>query len=295
MNFIEPFERFWEEKGSSLRIKNPTRTYRNLHDKMAEFTSVEDIDNYVCSVRTRRESTRKIMVKFFDYMRREERIPLKKSVLYDLHFYDHAFERQLEIAKYLHEPKTKQEIMTKFCIEERTLEADLQELEVGLNVLGSTISLKRIETEDDTIKYKSSVHPIFLALNLTEAYAMTKYLPYVMDSSDPNSWIIRDITDRIKAQLSQEAVTKLRLPSDGYRKTSYDYVDDESLAKQRKGILAYLMKSRQRCQFYWNNEEYTGTIQESGHGNYYILLDDNTILDADLKDVEFIADSFEYR
>lgn len=293
MDFYNSFERFWKRKGETLHIKNPARTYDNLHRKMKDFHTVKDIDDYVCMLRTSKESTRQIMVKFFDYLKKEEHVPLERSGLYDMRFYD-KFERRLEIAKFLYKPKTRKELLEEFSIAGRTLDDDLQALEQGMEMLGSNIQIQRIEDEQNRIRYKSSVHPVFLPLNLTEVYAMTRYLPSIIDRRDPNSQIIFDITNRIKAQLSDDVADRL-LHGDKGRGTSIDYLDDESLARQRKGVLMYLMKSGQECCFIWNGKEYRGRIRDD-NGHYWIQLSDGSKLEgADPKEVDFIIDSFEYK
>ena len=134
-----------------------------------------------------------------------------------------------------------------------------------------------------------TVHPIFLPLNLTEVYALTAYLPQLMDRGRRNDEIIEDIINRIKFQLSDYAFEKL-FPGERRRLASNDYLNDEMLANQRKGTLMYLMKSGERCKFFWRGEEYYGRIVYKDR-KYKIELDDGTLLDADvdkLGEVEFV-------
>lgn len=295
MDYVEFFERFWDAKGESLSINNPTRTYNNLHRKMESFHSIAEIDDYVCTMRTRKESTRKIMVAFFDYLKNDELVQIEESVLEDKHFYDFDFERRLEIAKYLHKPRTKEDIIKQFDIAGRTLDDDLEELELGVRVFGSTIQIERLPDEGSEVRYKTTVHPVFLPLNMTEVFALTKYLEAIIDPSDPNGKAIQNISNRIKGQLSDYAWDHL-FHGEKRRSIENNFIDDEKMARQRDTVLMYLMKSGQPCTLIWEDEEYRGRIKPKAKGGYEIILEeDGRILPADFKDVDIMMDSFEYK
>lgn len=90
--------------------------------------------------------------------------------------------RQIEILKLLHGKKmTTAEIAEWFrpgCDQSfiRTVQRDLVALRDGINVLGTTIRIEET-TEGHSLKsYQSTVHPVFLALNLTELTALLKLL-----------------------------------------------------------------------------------------------------------------------
>jgi len=296
MSYLIEFEKFWHEKSYDLSyaINNPTRFHNNLAKKMKEFDSIADIDDYVLGLKNARESTRRIIVLFYEYLLKEKKVKKIVSVLPDMRFYDYPFERQLEIAKYLHTPKTPAEIREHFFIDERTVRADLQQLEDGIEVLGSTIRIEK-DKKGRQISYKTTVHPVFLPLNLTEAYAMTVYLDKTIDNNDPNAQIIRDISERIKFQLSDYAWNRL-FPKEERYKRNNDYLNDEVLARSREGIICYLMKSGQKCRFIWKDKEYVGRIVpvENYGFPYSVVTEDGTEFDAPLSEIDFIIDSLEY-
>lgn len=290
------FEEFWKDNSYQLSysVNNPIRFHNNLSAKMKEFNTIEDIDDYVLSLKSARESTRRIVVLFYEYLLREKKAKKIMSGLPNMRFYDYPFERQLEIAKYLHTPKTPADIRDEFHIDERTVRADLQQLEDGIEVLGSTIRIER-EKNGRKIYYKTTVHPVFLPLNLTEAYAMTVYLDKIIGKEDPNAQIIRDISNRIKLQLSDYAYDRLFPGIDRYQGNN-DYLNDEELAQSREGIICYLMKSGRKCRFIWKEKEYVGRIVpiEKYGFPYSVVTDDGTEFDAPLSEIDFIIDSLEY-
>lgn len=294
MNFTSLFEEFWNKEHYYISVNNPTRFHDGLASKMADFTSIGEIDEYVISLKTARESTRRIIVQFYKYLLSTQKVEKIDSSLFDIKFYDYPFERQLEIVKFLHEPKTPAEISERFNIDSRTVRADIKQLEDGIEVLGSIIRIEK-EKKGRQISYKTTVHPIFLPLNLTEVYAMTVYLDKVIDKHDPNAQIIRDISRRIKSQLSDYAWDKL-FPDEKMYRGNTDYVNDRALAQSRDGIMCYLMKSGRKCKFIYKNEEFVGRlvpIAKFGYP-YSVITEDGKEINAPLSEIDFIIDSLEY-
>ena len=283
---VKQFDEFWENQGKYLSLRNAARFHDNLRKKIAEYDDVMSLDEYVRTLRSGRETTREIVVKFYNFIGRPE------SSLYEKRFYDYPFERQLEIAKYLHTPRAADEISKHFDIDDRTRRDDLQTLEEGITVLGSTIRIQK-EKKGRKYYYRTTMHPIFLPLNLTEVYALTVYLERAIKYNDVNSGIIRNISARVKSQLSDYAFDKL-FPDESNKRTDNSYIDDEKLARQREGIVMYLMKSGQPCRFFWKEEEYEGKICFL-ENKYVIKLTDGRVLDADINDVDFIIDSLQYK
>ena len=291
MDYTIEFKDFWKNQGRYLWPANAGRTRNNILRRLKACRSIRDIDLYVCSLRSRKETNRRIMVAFFDYL--EEKTGEKiRSTLYDKRFFDYPFERQLEIAKYLHEPHTPTEIEERFDIDERTRRKDLTALEDGIEVLGSTIRVEK-SREYGKDYYKSTVHPVFLPLNLTEVYALTVYLDRAIDENDPNKAVIQNLINRIKVQLSDYAQDKL-FQDEKPPAANNDYLNDEELARQRDGILMYLMKSGRPCRFLWHDREYTGRIQYYGK-EYHIILKDGSEFPADIGEVEFVVESLDYK
>ena len=287
----EQFEQYWQKKGRFLRINNPERSYQNLADKIEECGNTADLDEYVVTLRKGKEVNRKVVVDFYQYLGKYSPDGMPDSDLYDLRFYDYPFERQLEIAKYLHTERTTSEIQEHFNIDARTVRSDLQELEEGITIMGSTIGIRK-EKKGRRYYYRTTMHPVFLPLNLTEVYALSVYLNRIIRGNDPNAQIIRNISNRIKGQLSPYAFQKL-FPEETMKPQENRYVDDEELARRKEGIYMYLMKSRRPCRFLWKDKEYTGSITWVD-GEYKIRTEDGQILDADLSETEFIIESLEY-
>jgi len=291
----EDFDEFWKSSFKYNGLKNSERLHKNLANKIGELQDTIKLDDYVCSVKTGKESTRQIVIKFYEYLEKYNRRP--QSCLYEKRFYDLPVERQLEIAKFLHTPKSPREIQERFDINEATVRKDLRELEEGITVLGSTVKIEK-KKQGRKYFYHTTLHPVFLPLNLTEVYALTVYLKRVIKANDVNSQVIMDISNRIKSQLSDYALGKLFPDEDvnAIRGIKNTYYNDELMACQRKGIIAYLMKSTQACKFTWKNKEYFGRVCYDNQENQYrIKLNSGDYLDADINEVDFIVESLKYK
>lgn len=114
--------------------------------------------------------------------------------------------REIEILKLLHGKKmTTAEIAEYFkpgCDQSfiRTIQRDLVALRDGINVFGTTIRIEET-TEGHSLKsYQSTVHPVFLALNLTELTALLKLLEEHADDR-----VYGGILDSIYNQLTDYA------------------------------------------------------------------------------------------
>ena len=292
INYAEWFERFWEQyrRNPYIAINNPRDRYTRVKRALSRCTCTEDIERYVCSLNSQKESTRIMMLKLFAYIKNNGGPAIESEVL-SQPIYDSTLERRLEIAKYLHRPHNNTEIESHFRITERTRRKDIKALKDGIEAFGSTICLDITDNEYGQKECTTTVHPIFLPLNLTEVHALTVYLPKVLERYGVNRQIVMDIIERIKSQLSDYACEKLRIerPDD----VSNDYYNDEMMAKQRKYVIDYLAKSGNSCRFTWKGEEYTGQIRHVSNG-YAVCLRDGSILNIDPNEVDFTI-NLDYR
>lgn len=291
-NYLKWFEEFWEHdrKNPYIKINNPSDRYKNVKAALSKCTCAEDIEKYVCSLNSRKESTRQMMLRFFDYMKENDGPEIESEVL-SRPIVDTTLERQLEIAKYLHKPHNQTDIENHFRISDRTCRKDIKALKDGIEVLGSSICLDITDNRYGQKECATTVHPIFLPLNLTEVHALTVYLPKVLKKNSINRQIVMDIIERIKLQLSDYACEKLRIERS--ENVTNDYYNDEMMAMQRKYVIDYLAKSRNTCRFTWKGEEYTGQIRHVSNG-YAVCLRDGSILDIDPNEIDFTI-NLDYR
>lgn len=292
-DWTEWFRRFWEKKYPTLSLNNPQRLRDNLLQKLERVKDAGDIEEYVHSLRQGKETTRRIFVEFFRFLEDEAGVEVESSLLTE-RFFNYSFERQLEIAKYLSEPRTTSEIAAHFHLDERTARDDLQCLEDGIEVLGTVVRVER-QRKGRAFYYKCTMHPVFLPLNLTEVYAMTVYLENVLHSQNTNEYVIQGVIDRIKSQLSDYAFDKL-YPGQSRPQGSNGFVSDELLARSREGLRMYLMKSGELCKFVWEDKEYRGRIVfDHAFKEYRIQTEEGQVLPIRPEEAEFVIESVVYR
>jgi hypothetical protein len=118
--------------------------------------------------------------------------------------------RQIEIVKLLQGRKMRtSEIAEHFrpgCDDSfiRAIQHDLEALRDGVDVFGFTMRIEESTESHSTKYYKSTVHPIFLGLNLTELFALLNLLE---DHSDEQTY--RAIFDSVYSQITDYAVSQL--------------------------------------------------------------------------------------
>jgi len=81
------------------------------------FNELEEIDQYVSALKTRKESTRMIMVDFFQFLSNKKGIEYC-SCLENQRFFDYPFERQLAIAKFLHKKEHRKRLKQNSAFQE---------------------------------------------------------------------------------------------------------------------------------------------------------------------------------
>ena len=92
------FEDFWHDEGQYMGITNSRRREFNLANKIEELGDTAKLDDYVESLRSGKESTRKIVIKFYNYLNNKKGFKKIESDLYKQDFQGAVFERQLDIA-----------------------------------------------------------------------------------------------------------------------------------------------------------------------------------------------------
>lgn len=217
------------------------------------------------STRTK-ENTRKRIVAFIKYLYDEHNI---KIILYE-EFEREAmdsFERKIDLLKTLNENKTKAELMEHYNIGSNPLLKDINELIDGTTLLGQKVKIRDIQKEKGKIIYQSTIHPIFMPLNLTEVYFLIVGLKSLSKEHESfSSRIYDNLANRIYSQLSEYARKKIyskckqmgmSFPYDDELEEFSESMDEEKMAKIVDNTLAYLWKAGAKCNIYMKNDDKT--------------------------------------
>ncbi len=211
------------------------------------------IDEIIGSNRRDKEKLVEFIAGFCKYIEQTERIKLEPRVL-SAEVIDDPTERRLRMACFLHEPRTTEDIVAHFFQSDRTVRKDLAALEEGISFMGQHIQISKIR-EKRKVRYKSTLHPIFLPLNLTEVYALTTGLLTLIPRDNPLYDIYKYLAECIYGQLSiygrkiiHNAADRADLyfpPVDTSKHASYR--DERDLIQKREGALMYMLKRFEEC------------------------------------------------
>ncbi len=200
-----------------------------------------------------------------------------ESLLYGNSFPTDVNSRRLALAKFLHNNPTLQQIQEEFNMSERTAEYDIDALRNGININGVEIKLD-IVNRNKKYYCSSTIHPIFLPLNLTEVYALSKYLPTVLKNNNINNEVLNDLFKKINCQLSDYALDRLELEKKEFKVSFKE--EAELYKKDRQYRILYACKSGCECVLLLEDKSFTGKFKDENT----FETSDSTI---DLKDKSF--------
>lgn len=170
------------------------------------------------------------------------------------------------------------DIAEKYGISENALDGHLSALQDGQNILGSKVRIGYLRR--GTNNYDSTIHPFFLALNLSEVYLLTVALKGVLADS-PFAKDYQNILADLYRQLSSYAKDKI----DAFaQRDGVELFDGKPCDKYDRGYRAeekedpgFLLKSGRKCVIQFTDEiprKRVGTIHTSRSGGSFEFHDD---------------------
>jgi len=123
---------------------------------------------------------------------------------------DTKLERRVEIVKLLQGKKMRTgELAEYFEVDERTIRKDIDVLREGLDVFGTTIKIESKHQGSPEHYHTSTVHPVMLALNLTELFALLRQLEDAA-AEHPDGGVFQHLFDCVYSQITQYAEDRLK-------------------------------------------------------------------------------------
>lgn len=172
------------------------------------------------------------------------------------------FDRQMYIVKELHEKgRDIAYFKDKLWISERTIEEDLSNLrsEEGVFILGQRVRVKGIERQNGNIEFKSTVHPIFLALNLTQVIVMLQGLKHMTEDGAYKEYALK-LSANIWNELSDYARRRIKKITgmlsldlswyeelDRYRSNELFFTEQECSYEEGAGNILDFLKNGKEC------------------------------------------------
>ena len=195
--------------------------------------------------------------------------------------YDKIFTRtetQIRLLKYLQGGENpvrefmrrQSEIEKEFGLSHNGLQKNLKELQDGTDILGTHVQI----TLQDGNNYDYTVHPIFLALNISELYMVTATLKEALGARADN--ILADIY----RQLSDYAKDKFKSIAENGGMKVFDGISMEACPrayrKEKPEDFEHLLKTQKLCRAVFDGEppkEHIGYIDLDCDGFFFVWKD----------------------
>ncbi|AEF93530.1 hypothetical protein Desca_0643 [Desulfotomaculum nigrificans CO-1-SRB] len=202
-----------------LNRENLMYYYQVLNsDKLESGRIKEDLLDFMLDHRgaQSKEKALKAVVNFWNYLYKEGIIPANPVAGVSLELVGlTSDQRRLQLVKFIQgKEKTIREIQQHFFVSERTIREDIKALREGRGLWNYT-KIDEMRTEDGAIRFSSSIHPLFLTLNLTSLVELMMGIQEVLasniDHKKPFELIYRQIwpqlTEYAKEHLARTNVT----------------------------------------------------------------------------------------
>jgi hypothetical protein len=176
--------------------------------------------------------------------------------------FESSFDRQMFIVKELHEKGMGvSELRDKLWVSDRTIEDDLHVLRSseGGSFLGQRVKINGIQRKNGVIEFKSTVHPVFLALNLTQVVVMLEGLQHMMKEEAYKGYAFRlavsiwkELSDYGRRRI-REVSEMLSLDITWYEElnnsisTGLFFTEDECSAESGLGNILNFYKNGEEC------------------------------------------------
>ncbi|MEA4922422.1 MAG: hypothetical protein VB031_03525 [Eubacteriaceae bacterium] len=175
-------------------------------------------------------------------------------------------ERQIEMLKYCHKPRTFTEIADHFGIEDRTRqrytndyleEMDFPGMDINVHLENSA---KGVRMDGDEERYFASVHPVCLALNMSQIFLLTVGLLDRIPEDDVMYEAYQVIVNNIYSQLSgyaKEIVDNNNHGHDFEEIWSSAFTSETELFKEDTNShkLLYLLKSQKAAEITFEDSD----------------------------------------
>jgi predicted DNA-binding transcriptional regulator YafY len=165
-------------------------------------------------------------------------------------------ERRVEILKLLQGREMRiGEIAEYFGVDDRTIRSDIQALRDGMNIFGVKIEIDSKHEGSQHHYYKSTVHPIMLALNSSELYALLKLLENEM--LQERGEVYKHIFEQVYSQITDYAegliADKLK---NKYEKTKIsNLLEEDAVVRHKNLMFVYWMKSGRFIAISYRNKD----------------------------------------
>lgn len=234
-----------------------------------------DILQFICSLKSSpsKQDALEAIVKFWAFLHSTDKIPLNPLERMDLNVPQSEESRRLKLIKSIQEePQTLEKLKQLLWVSKRTIQSDLEDLRQGKGLFPLKLEVK---TKNNKVQYSCSVHPIYMAFNLTALAELMMGVKQVLTSDVLYRKPFEMIEQQIWAQLTPYATQQLeKVLGNGptYRKPYSRFMTEDSYLEDNiHGNLVYSMKTESPILITYKQEKsmlYKRVyILELGHGD----------------------------
>jgi hypothetical protein len=208
---------------------------------------------------------KKRVLDFVAYLSKKWKVELVLDEAFKLEVIN-KYERQVDLLKTLNSGMTKSELQKHYSISKKPLEKDIDELVMGTRILGQKVKIRDLKRERKAITYQSSLHPVFLPLNLTEAYHLTVGLKLLsMGKESMLSRTLDEMANKVYCQLSEYARDKMDRKAaeagvtfpyeEEFERYSFSRDEEEMARENIWNAVSFVWKASIPCTLHLKNEE----------------------------------------
>jgi hypothetical protein len=272
---------------------------KNIHDEDAKSHLSVELSMLLKSLRYSKSSGYKVLQEFFTFLRYRFKVDASIND-YIQEPKREGIDRLLDILKVLQGSGMRRcDLCERYNIEDDTLRSDLNQLETGISIMGQQLQAKMKE-EKGQITFDSSVHPVFLPMNLTEAFALTVGLK-MMKGGPQHRKILNHIADWVYSQLSDYAKDRINRSINinqydiGFQAGPGSFTDEQDLLGKPYFDATYHEKRATQVIVEYNDhdvtQKITGRVRTSRKGEHIeIIRSDDSSVSIPLEDINSIEE-----
>lgn len=228
-----------------------------------------DLEELLRSSKTKKEKKRDLILMFYAFLKEKKGMEIESDLESKI-IIDDSLERKVAVIQYMQEnPIDIEKISDLFMISTKSMSRILNELEEGVDILGTKVKIK-MDREGWNRYSVISHHPIFLNLTMSEVVALTVGLVGAANNNELYAPLFRKIAMDVYANLTDYGKGCIaRMP------VSQDFFSEEIHAYEEQISSSLITMMKKECR---------GTIQIHSDGKDYVFTsckvmsyDDHTI------------------
>ncbi len=165
-------------------------------------------------------------------------------------------QRALKIIKLLHEKEMRTgELAEYFQVDERTIRSDIDKLRMGMDFFGTKIKAESRHPGSQKHHHISTIHPLMLALNLSELLMLLKLLEANFAGNGGD--IYESIFKQVYGQITNyaEEMIKHHLTNEYDKEDAINFLEEEAFKKNKDYKLLMWLKSGKYIKITFRNRE----------------------------------------